>query len=314
MVLFVLALLAGFVALISVAAASANPKDRAGWLSAAGGLLVLSLIFFAISIVKPVKTGHVGVRVVFNDVKHGSVIPQGWHIEPPWVQVVGMNIRTQKFDMTPYRGDEIGEGGGGPVRVLSRDAGQLTIDASVNYRLDPSFATEVYETLGPNYASVIFLPAVRAALRDAATSYIAVDAATTQRQALALDFSDQLSERVSGRGIIVERVHVRSIDPSDRLKGAIDEKLATQQEVERAQFREEQARKDAEILRVEAAGIRDAQEIIRDTLSEEYLRWHYQQVLKDLVDSPNNTVLVLPQDQSLSPLINIDAIQAAASN
>ena len=100
-------------------------------------------------------------------------------------------------------------------------------------------------------------------------------------------------------------VNVRSIDPSDRLKGAIDEKLATQQEVERAQFRKEQAEKDAEIRRVEAAGIRDAQEIIRETLTDQYLHWHYQQVLKELVGSPNNTVLVLPQDQSLSPLINV---------
>ena len=114
-----------------------------------------------------------------------------------------------------------------------------------------------------------------------------------------------LVERISHRGIIVERVSVRSIDPYDRLKGAIYEKLVTQQEVERAQFRKEQTGKDAEIRRVEAAGIRDAQEIIQVTLSDQYLKWHYQQVLKELVGSPNNTVLVLPKDESFSTLINI---------
>jgi len=188
---------------------------------------------------------------------------------------------------------------------LSRDAGQLTIDASINYRLDPSSASVVYETLGPSYAEVVFLPLVRAALRDAAAKFIAVDAATTQREALAAEFQNLLVERISHRGIIVERVSVRSIDPSDRLKDAIDEKLATQQEVERAQFRKEQAEKDAEIRRVEVAGIRDAQEIIQVTLSDEYLKWHYQQVLKELVGSPNNIVLVLPKGESVSTLINI---------
>ena len=74
--------------------------------------------------------------------------------------------------------------------------------------------------------------------------------------------------------------------------------------MERAQFRKEQAEKDAEIRRVEAAGIRDAQEIIQVTLSDLYLKWHYQQVLKELVGSPNNTVLVLPKDESVSTLIN----------
>jgi len=209
--------------------------------------------------------------------------------------------------MIPYAASESGEPGGGPVRILSRDAGELTIDATVNYRLDPEFAATAYETLGSQYAHVVFLPAARASLRDAAAGYIAVDAATTEREAFAANFRDRLIDRVIARGIIVEQVNVRSIDPSSRLKTAIDEKLATQQEVERAEFRRKQAEKEAEIRRVEAAGIRDAQEIIRATLSSEYLRWHYQQVLKDLVNSPNNTVLVLPQDQEVSPLINVSS-------
>jgi regulator of protease activity HflC (stomatin/prohibitin superfamily) len=291
---------------VSVAMTFEGEKDqRDGMFGGSVLLFLLGFVLMGISFVSTVDTGSVGVRVIFNDVQHGPVLPQGWHVQPPWVNVVGMNVRTQKFDMTPYALSEEGNQGGGPVRVLSRDAGQLTIDASVNYRLDPTLASKVYETLGPSYAEVVFLPSVRSALRDAAANFIAVNAATTQRQDLAAEFQDLLVERIGHRGIIVERVSVRSIDPSDRLKGAIDEKLATQQEVERAQFRKEQAEKDAEIRRVEAAGIRDAQEIIQVTLSDEYLKWHYQQVLKELVGSPNNTVLVLPKDESVSTLINV---------
>ena len=305
MVFFVLAIVFGIAALIAAVVALGVPRSQVGWpLSAGGGLLVVGIVFLAFSVIKTVDTGHVGVRVVFNDVRHDGVLSQGWHLQPPWVQVKTMNIRTQKFDMTQGSLD-FDQEGSGPIVVLSRDAGQLTIDATVNFRLDPSAASRVYETLGPAYANVIFIGAVRAALRDAATGYIAVEAATTKREALAIDFSDQLSGRVESRGIIVERVNVRSIDPSNRLKAAIDEKLATQQEVERADFRKAQAEKDAEIRRVEAAGIRDAQEIIRETLSEQYLRWNYQQVLRELIGSPNNTVVVMPQDQSLTPLINI---------
>jgi regulator of protease activity HflC (stomatin/prohibitin superfamily) len=306
MILLAIAILLVIAAFIAAGGAVANPKDRAGWSAATGALFLLAIAFLVASTIRTVDTGHVGIRVVFNDVKHDGVLRQGWHFQPPWVRVVEMNIRTQKFDMIPYAATESGEPGGGPVRILSRDAGQLTIDATVNYRLDPAFAAVAYETLGIYYAHVVFLPAARASLRDAAAGYIAVDAATTQRELLAADFRERLASRVNARGIVIEQVNVRSIDPSDRLKAAIDEKLATQQEVERAEFRRKQAVKDAEILRVEAAGIRDAQEIIRTTLSDEYLRWHYQQVLKDLVGSPNNTVLVLPQDQSLSPLINVN--------
>ncbi|MCZ6538645.1 MAG: SPFH domain-containing protein, partial [Chloroflexi bacterium] len=160
MTLLIIAILIGIVGFGAAVAALTEPKDRAAWAASAVGLLFVGFIVLAFSVIKTVNTGHVGVRVVFNDVKHGSVLPQGWHIVAPWVRVIGMNIRTQKFDMTPYVGNESGEGGGGPVRVLSKDAGQLTIDATVNFRLDPRFASQVYETLGPNYADVVFLPAV----------------------------------------------------------------------------------------------------------------------------------------------------------
>ena len=179
------------VVVIPVAARFQGDRNqRDGMIGESVLLFLLGVILLGFSFVSIVDTGSVGVRVIFNDVQHGSVLPQGWHIQPPWVNVVGMNVRTQKFDMTPYALSEGGNQGGGPVRVLSRDAGQLTIDASVTYRLDPSSASEVYETLGLSYAEVVFLPLVRAALRDAAAKFIAVDAATTQREALAEEFQN----------------------------------------------------------------------------------------------------------------------------
>ena len=61
-------------------------------------------------------------------------------------------------------------------------------------------------------------------------------------------------------------------------------------------------------LRVEVERGR-AQEIIRETLSDEVRAWHIRQRLKDMVDSPDNAVLVLTQDGDLTPLINIGGNQ-----
>ena len=218
MFIFIVSIVVVIVGIIVVSFAMTfrGDKDqRDGMFGGSILLFLLGFVLMGISFVSVVDTGSVGVRVIFNDVQHGGVLPQGWHVQPPWVNVIGMNVRTQKFDMTPYALSEEGNQGGGPVRVLSRDAGQLTIDARVNYRLDPVLASKVYETLGPSYAEVEFLPSVRSALRDAAANFIAVNAATTQRQDLAAEFQDLLVERIGHRGIIVERVSVRSIDPSD---------------------------------------------------------------------------------------------------
>ncbi len=62
-------------------------------------------------------------------------------------------------------------------------------------------------------------------------------------------------------------------------------------------------------LRVEVERGRDAQEIVRETLSDEVRAWHIRQRLKDMVDSPDNAVLVLTQDGDLTPLINIGGNQ-----
>ena len=101
MVFFALAIVFGIAALIAAVAALGVPRSQVGWpLSAGGGLLVVGIVFLALSVINTVDTGHVGVRVVFNDVQHDGVLSQGWHLQPPWVQVKNLSIRTQKFDMT----------------------------------------------------------------------------------------------------------------------------------------------------------------------------------------------------------------------
>ena len=40
-------------------------------------------------------------------------------------------------------------------------------------------------------------------------------------------------------------------------------------------------------------------------LTPQYLQWTYIQALQSLVDSPNNSTIILPFDQALTPLLNI---------
>jgi prohibitin 1 len=40
-------------------------------------------------------------------------------------------------------------------------------------------------------------------------------------------------------------------------------------------------------------------------LTQNYLQWYYISQLKDVVTSPNNSTIILPYDQRLTPLLNI---------
>jgi prohibitin 1 len=57
---------------------------------------------------------------------------------------------------------------------------------------------------------------------------------------------------------------------------------------------------------VEASGIAEAQKIISNTINSQYLQWKYIEALKDLMNSKNNTIVITPFDQKLTPLINLN--------
>lgn len=91
--------------------------------------------------------------------------------------------------------------------------------------------------------------------------------------------------------------------PPQKVKDAINEKLKAEQDAQAMEFKIQRATKEAEKRRIDAQGIADAQKIIDKNLTQQYLQWYYIETMKDLVDSPNNSTLILPFDQKLVPLL-----------
>lgn len=256
-------------------------------------LLVVGLLLAGLSTFRVVDPGRVGVPVLFGDVK--KTLPAGFHVVNPFLDIVEMDVRTQE---TTFHGDSA-------IQAKSADGQNLVVDVTTQYHLDTGMAGDIYETVGENYFETLMLPSIREQVRNCAANYTAVRAFTVDRANL----SDCALERVAGdvenRGLVVEDVKIRDVDPGETIRKAIERKLEAEQELQRKDFERQTAEKDAEIRRTEAQGIADAQEIIRSTLTNEYLQYEYIQRLKDLVDSPNNSTVILPFDQNLTPLLNV---------
>ncbi len=86
---------------------------------------------------------------------------------------------------------------------------------------------------------------------------------------------------MESRGIIIEEAVIRNVQLPASLAKAIQEKLASEQEAQRYDFVLEKETKEAERKRIEAAGQRDSQKIINESLSNEYLNYLYIKELKD---------------------------------
>ena len=264
------------------------------------GLAVLFLLSASFTIIEP---GYVGVPVTFGTAGSQS-LSSGFHPILFFTNVYKMSIQTKNYTMSSVS-NEGNKTGDDAVATLSRDQLILKFDVSVWYHLDPSQAINVYSNIGLTYEEVIVRPAIRTALVNAATKYDASDVMSLQRDAYTKTVMDLLLQELNGRGVVLDNVLIRNVEPPATVSDAIAAKLKASQEAQQMEYTILYARKEAERKAIEAQGISNAQKIIGNGLTQNYLQWYYISQLKDVVGSPNNSTIILPYDQKLTPLLNI---------
>jgi regulator of protease activity HflC (stomatin/prohibitin superfamily) len=264
------------------------------------GLAILILVSASFTIIEP---GYVGVPVTFGNVGSHS-IPAGFHPIFFLTDVYKMSIQTKDYTMSSAN-TEGNRTGDDAVATLSRDQLILKFDVTVWYHLDPSQANNVYSNIGLNYEQVIVRPAIRTALVNAATKFDASDVMSLQRDAYTKMVTELLLQELNGRGVILDNVLIRNVEPPATVSDAIAAKLKASQQAQQMEYTIQYAQKEAQRKAIEAKGIADAQRIINNGLTQNYLQWYYISQLKELVNSPNNTTIILPYDQKLTPLLNI---------
>ncbi len=293
-------------AILGIALLTVKPRNLAypikfkqmGYIS-----LLLAGITLASASFTIIDPGYVGVPVTFGNVGAQS-LPAGIHPIFFLTDIYKMSIQTKAYTMTSVKneGNKVGDDA---VATLSRDQLILKFDVSVWYHLDPSQANNVYSNIGLDYEEVIVRPAIRTALVNAATKFDASDVMSLQRDAYTKMVTDLLLLELKGRGVILDNVLIRNVEPPATVSDAIAAKLKASQEAQQMEYTIQYAQKEAQRKAIEAQGISNAQKIIGNGLTQNYLQWYYISQLKELVNSPNNSTVILPYDQKLTPLLNV---------
>ena len=267
------------------------------------GVIFLSFIFLVASMVRLIPPGNVGVVIVFGKVQE-TTLKNGLHLVNPFASVEKMTIRTEEYTMSvaPREGQVKGDDA---IEALTSEGLMVRLDMTVWYKLMPEGAAEVYSTLGLNYVDKIVRPAARTSIRNVISNYKVEDIYTQNRESVSIQISENLREAVKDRKVEIERVLLRDVKLPAKVQNEIDAKMAAKQEAEKMEFVLDKEKREAERKAVEAQGISDANKIIAKSLSGTYLQWYYIKTLQQLVNSPNNTVIVTPFDQKLTPLLNI---------
>lgn len=292
---------------------SGKGVSRILWLATSVAYLTF-VVLLVLSSMRTVPAGAVGVLDFFGAVDDRP-LPSGLHL---WINPL-KNMTTMSTRTEVYAASGTGQNfqvnakvyQDNPISVLSEDGLRVKVDVAVWFKVINSNAPRIYKTIGTDYVDKIVRPVTRAVVRDVTVKYKATDLYQEGRSQLAVDIEQMMSKEFKKRGLKCEKAALRDIELPSMVAEAIQQKLQAQQEAQKMEFKLEKEEKEAQRRRIEAKGIKDAQEIINQTLSKEYLSYYYIETLRNLVDSPNNTVLVLPTDQELTPLINMESFSGA---
>jgi prohibitin 1 len=249
------------------------------------GFVVIILLF---SCITRVGTGRVGVLTLFGRVT-GEVLSEGIHLINPLKTNNEMSIQTQTLKES--------------ASVPSSEGLVMNLDTSLIYHLNPDRAAEVFQKIGANYETVVIEPMLRAAIREATASHTANALYTGEREMVAKQINDQLTSQLNQRGLTVENVLLRDIQLPQTLKASIEAKQQAEQEALAMSFRLQKEKQEAERKRIEAAGIRDFQQIVAQGISPQLLEWKGIEATELLSKSANTKVVVIGNPKNGLPLI-----------
>lgn len=247
----------GGVALVVLSASQGRPV-RNGVLLAVVGLVIgiaFNVISQGILIVQPQE-----VAVVFNTLSGNLENPRraGTHVIVPVVQETTLYpIEVQEYTMSGTT-NEGALSGDDAVRARTVDGQEVRLDITVLYSIDPSSVNTVHQRWRSRYQDDFVRPTTRGIVRDVVSSFRAAEIYGERRGEMETSITEALTARMLDEGLILTDLLVRDITFSEQFAESIERAQIAEQEAERARLVVQTRQQEAEQLRVQAQGERDA--------------------------------------------------------
>ena len=261
------------------------PTKLAGYV-----IMFMGVALVLLNAVVLVGVGEVGVKHWLGTVDPNP-LEQGMHIINPLASVERMSVREQSFPP---------QGAVEQIEAQTSEQLNVTLEVSLLFEINADNAPHLYDGIGSEeqIKRIIVLSAVRNGVRDAVATKSINDIFSPNRRELATSMKEEIQAKAGDRIDVVE-VFVRDIQAPERVREAIEQKLEREQQVAAEEFQtqiiQERARQQAE----EAKGIAEAQKIISQGLSQEYLMFFYIQQLSQM---PAGSLVYVPTEGGI-PLI-----------
>jgi regulator of protease activity HflC (stomatin/prohibitin superfamily) len=265
-------------------------------------LVALSLVGLGIltSTVRQIDSGSVGVLKFFGQVQKDRVLYEGLNFVNPLYDVEEMTVRQQNYTMSSVS-DEGQKTGDDAVRVRCSDGLEVSIDMTVIYSITAGKAPDIYQIRGLKYEDSYIRPVIRSKIRESAVFFSATDLYSEKRSQFEGMIREKIEENFKQNGFELNQLLIRNVQLPQSVTESIERKISAKQDAQRQDYILEKVSKEAEMKRIEAQGIADAQKILTDGLNDKILRFEAIKVQKELVNSPNSKIIIM--DGKSTPMI-----------
>ncbi len=242
-------------------------------------LALLSTVFLLLmSSCTVVREGEVGVKRTFGKYSD-KIYTSGLKGFNPFTSMI-VKVPSQTINMEVR------------LDIPSKEGLTIGSEVSILYNIEPKKVPNLLRNLGIDYAASVVLPVFRSAVADVSSKYFAKDMHSGNRAEIEKAIRDLMMKTMDGKGIFVEAVLLKSIQLPRTLSKAIEEKLESEQQAQRMEFVLQAARREAERKTIEAEGVRDANKIISQGLTDKILQFKNIEAWLKLSESPNSKVII----------------------
>jgi len=260
-------------------------------------LITLGIVAIVLSTsIAIVPYGNVGVYEIFGKIDREELEP-GLYFKNPFATIHSMSVQLQEYTMT----FTIGEGSkkaADVTQALTKEGLPIGLDMTIRFQLQKSSAASILRTVGKNYVDIIVRPDIRSVVRDVVAKYEAKQIYSEERANVSKEISDRMEQHLLENGIILDAYLLRHVQLPEQLTTAIEEKLTAQEHIWRKEFEVKEAVEEAKRKVAEAQGIADANTIIANSITPEYLKWYFIQSIPLF-----EAVTFIPTDQDGIPFM-----------
>ncbi|MCF6173409.1 MAG: prohibitin family protein [Campylobacteraceae bacterium] len=237
----------------------------------AGFLYVLIAVIVILVISKPfviINSGEMGIKATTGKFDPTPMNP-GFHMFLPFIQsifIVDTKVRVMNY--TSAAEQEIAKRGSGiknknAISVLDSRGLPVSIDLTVQYKLEPASAPQTIATWGMAWEDKIINPVVRDVTRNVVGQYPAEEL-PLQRNAIAAKIDQQIRKNINaqpGQPVKLLTVQLRKIILPQKIKDQILIVQIAKQQVEKTKYQVEQANQEAQKKAALATGDANARKI-----------------------------------------------------